>query len=69
MPNKYQEEAALLAGDLGGTKWEKKVGPVSSRRPGRATFASYAEKKPFSAVLFAAAAAFVFGALWGVRRR
>ncbi len=25
MPNKYEEEAALLVGDLAGTKWERSV--------------------------------------------
>jgi hypothetical protein len=69
MPNKYQEEAALLAGDLGGTKWEKSVGPISARRPARASFAIYAEEKPFSALVYAAGAAFIFGALWAIRKR
>lgn len=70
MTNKYQEEAALLVGDLAGTKWEKSVGLIPARQHHtRSSVASYAEDKPISALVYAASAAFIFGALWGIVRR
>ncbi len=65
MPNKYQEEAALLAGDLGGTKWEKSVGPISARRPARASFAIYAEENRSPPLAMQQGAAFIFGGAVG----
>lgn len=66
--NKYEEEAHLLRQGLKGTKWSKSVEPRFGRSR-RTTFAEYTRDQPMTALAYAAGAAFLVGALWGVLRR
>ena len=69
MPNKYGKEAALLVGDLAGTKWES-VGSAPARPQGPiAALTRYAKEQPLSALVYATGIAFVVGALWGASHR
>jgi hypothetical protein len=66
--NKYDEEAHLLAQGLHGTKWERSLEPAKERNT-RSKLTAYTREQPLTALIYAAGAAFIIGALWSAVRR
>ena len=67
--NKYEEEARLLTKYVEDNKWGENGGATALLRTRESDVRRFTREQPLTALVYAAGAAFIFGALWGIGKR